>query len=638
VQQPIQVTLMTSHTNNFANKRLAFVSSYFSSAIAINTVVSCFLIFSSINHSASQEKLYWLFTLSFISLLRIASHVFVNNTHAFKYHLYFIGLLLTALTWAAFPILFYENMQMQEKFVSLVVFSSLAGGGVNVLASDIRSSLSYITCLLVPFSILLLLQPIEDENVLGVLGLVLWFILCFITSSRSAKDVKSSINNELKLDQFIENLENEVQLRTEQIISLEQKDNLTKLFNRGSFVSNVELDLANQNDDIKAVLFLDMDDFKIVNDKYGHDFGDFVLAQTGKRLVETQTQGDFIACRWGGDEFIFYSRTNTEDELFDCVFRLVKTLTKTVSMDSYQVNPSFKVGLYFTRENFNLAEAIKYADVAMYEGKKSRNEISVFDERMHESLKREEVLRSSIKECVEKGDFHLCYQPIVDISTNEITTFEVLLRWQFNDEFIPPSEFIDIAERYGKINILGEFVLEQAIASLSKLNAVNSNIGLSINVSVLQLENHNFLDFLVALLNRYAVKPYNVHLEITETVMIKNLPYLSKVITAIKNTDVRISIDDFGTGFSSISVLKELSVDYIKIDKSYIDNICECSKDKSIVSAVTNMSHMIGCQVIAEGVENSAQLTLLQSLEIDKYQGFIFSKPVRFDQALSLIY
>ncbi len=637
MQQPIQVTLMTSHINNFANKRLAFVSSYFSSAIAINTVVSCFLIFSSINHSASQEKLYWLFTLSFISLLRIASHVFVNNTHAFKYHLYFIGLLLTALTWAAFPILFYEKMQMQEKFISLVVFSSLAGGGVNVLASDIRSSLSYITCLLVPFSILLLLQPIEDENVLGILGLVLWFILCFVTAVRTAKDVKLSINNELKLDQFIENLENEVQLRTEQIILLEQKDNLTKLFNRGSFVSNVELDLANQNDDIKAVLFLDMDDFKIINDKYGHDFGDFVLAQTGKRLVETQTQGDFIACRWGGDEFIFYSRNNTEDELFDCVFRLVKTLTKTVSMDSYQVNPSFKVGLYFTRENFVLEDAIKYADVAMYEGKKSRNEISVFDERMHESLKREEVLRSSIKECVEKGDFHLCYQPIVDISTNEITTFEVLLRWQFKDEFIPPSEFIDIAERYGKINILGEFVLEQAIASLSKLNAVNSKIGLSINVSVLQLENHKFLEFLVGLLNRYAVKPYNVHLEITETVMIKNLPYLSKVITAIKNTGVRISIDDFGTGFSSISVLKELSVDYIKIDKSYIDNICECSKDKSIVSAVTNMSHMIGCQVIAEGVESPAQLTLLQSLQIDKYQGFIFSKPVRFADALKLI-
>ncbi|WP_241763415.1 MULTISPECIES: hypothetical protein [unclassified Pseudoalteromonas] len=225
---------MTSHINNFANKRLAFVSSYFSSAIAINTVVSCFLIFSSINHSASQEKIYWLFTLSFISLLRIASHVFVNNTHAFKYHLYFIGLLLTAVTWAAFPILFYENMPMQEKFVSLVVFSSLAGGGVNVLASDIRSSLSYITCLLVPFSILLLLQPIEDENVLGILGLVLWFILCFVTAVRSAKDVKSSINDELKLDQFIENLENEVQLRTEQIILLEQKDNLTKLFNRGA--------------------------------------------------------------------------------------------------------------------------------------------------------------------------------------------------------------------------------------------------------------------------------------------------------------------------------------------------------------------------------------------------------------------
>ncbi|WP_024609921.1 bifunctional diguanylate cyclase/phosphodiesterase [Pseudoalteromonas sp. TB64] len=628
---------MTINTNNFINKRLAFVGSYFNSAIIINTIVSCFVVFSGINHSFSQGKLNWFFTLTFISLLRIANHVYVSNNNNIKYNLYFFGVLLTGITWAAFPILFFEQMPMQEKFVSLVVFSSLAGGGVNVLASDIRSSISYITCLLVPFSILLLLQPISDENILGVLGLVLWFILCFVTATRTAKDVKSSINNELKLDEFIENLEKEVQLRTEQVILLEQKDNLTKLFNRGSFVSNVELDLANKNNDLKAVLFLDMDDFKVINDKFGHEFGDFVLAETGRRLVNSEKKNDFIVCRWGGDEFIFYSRNHTQKELFECVSRLVDMLTQPVIMDNYQVKPSFKVGLYFTREDFDLSQAIKYADVAMYEGKKSRNEISVFDERMHESLKREEVLRSSIKECVEKGDFHLCYQPIVDITKNEITTFEVLLRWQFNDEFIPPSEFIDIAERYGKINLLGEFVLEQAIASLSKLNAVNSNIGLSINVSVLQLENHNFLELLVGLLNTYAVQPNNVHLEITETVMIKNLPYLSKVITEIKNTGVRISIDDFGTGFSSISVLKELSVDYIKIDKSYIDNICECSKDKSIVSAVTKMSHMIGCQVIAEGVENTAQLTVLESLHIDKYQGFLFSKPVKFDQALELI-
>ncbi|MEM5511290.1 bifunctional diguanylate cyclase/phosphodiesterase [Pseudoalteromonas sp. AS84] len=628
---------MTINTNNFINKRLASVGSYFSSAIIINTIVSCFVVFSGINHSPSQGKLNWFFTLTFISILRIANHVYVSNNNNIKYHLYFFCVLLTGITWATFPILFFEQMPMQEKFVSLVVFSSLAGGGVNVLASDIRSSISYITCLLVPFSILLLLQPISDENILGVLGLVLWFILCFVTATRTAKDVKSSINNELKLDEFIENLEKEVQLRTEQVILLEQKDNLTKLFNRGSFVSNVELDLANKNNDLKAVLFLDMDDFKVINDKFGHEFGDFVLAETGRRLVNSEKKNDFIVCRWGGDEFIFYSRNHTQKELFECVYRLVDMLTQPVIMDNYQVKPSFKVGLYFTREDFDLSQAIKYADVAMYEGKKSRNEISVFDERMHESLKREEVLRSSIKECVEKGDFHLCYQPIVDITKNEITTFEVLLRWQFNDEFIPPSEFIDIAERYGKINLLGEFVLEQAIASLSKLNAVNSNIGLSINVSVLQLENHNFLELLVGLLNTYAVQPNNVHLEITETVMIKNLPYLSKVITEIKNTGVRISIDDFGTGFSSISVLKELSVDYIKIDKSYIDNICECSKDKSIVSAVTNMSHMIGCQVIAEGVESPAQLTLLQSLQIDKYQGFIFSKPVRFADALKLI-
>lgn len=628
---------MTIQKNNFNNKRLAFVNSYFSSAIIINTIVSCFVVFSGINHSGLTGKLYWFIALTFISLLRIANHVYVSNSNKYKYNLYFIGVLLTGFTWSIFPILFFEQMLMQEKFVSLVVFSALAGGGVNVLASDIRSSLSYITFLLVPFSVLLLMQPISDENVLGVLGLVLWFILCFVTAGRTAKDVKSSIMNELKLDLFIENLENEVQLRTDKIILLEQKDNLTGLFNRGSFVSNVELDLLKQSNDIKAILFLDMDDFKIINDKYGHEFGDFVLAETGRRLVSSEKGNDFIACRWGGDEFIFYSRKDHQDELFESITRLVETLTELVFMDNYQIKPSFKVGLFFTRDNFDLTQAIKYADAAMYEGKKSCNEVSVFDERMRESLKREEILRSSIIDCIDKGDFHLCYQPIVDIAKNKVVTFEVLLRWQFNDEFIPPSEFIDIAERYGKINLLGEFVLEQAIASLSKLNEANSAISLSINVSVLQLENHNFLDLLINLIKIYAIKASNVHLEITETVMIKNLAYLSKVIAEIKNTGVQISIDDFGTGFSSISVLKELSVDYIKIDKSYIDNICDHSKDESIVSAVTKMSHMIGCKVIAEGVEHECQLALLESLQVDNYQGFLFSKPIRFTEAIKLI-
>ena len=623
--------------NNFNDKRLAFVSSYFGSAIIINTLVSSFVVFSGINHSEIKEKLYWFFALTFISLLRIVNHFYVSDDNKNKYNLYFIGVLLTSVAWGLFPILFFEQMLMQEKFVSLVVFSSLAGGGVNVLASDIRSSIVYITFLLVPFSTLLLLQPIRDENMLGVLGLILWFILCFVTAVRTAKDVKSSIMNELKLDSFIDDLEREVQLRTEKIILLEQRDNLTQLFNRESFVSNVELDLAEKNNDIKAILFLDMDDFKILNDKYGHHFGDFVLAETGKRLVSSEKDNGFIACRWGGDEFIFYTRQDSKEHLFDCVSHLVNELTKPVTNEHYQVKPSFKVGLFFTHDKFDLNQAIKYADVAMYAGKKTRNEISVFDRRMYDSLIREERLRNSIKESVEKGDFHLCYQPIVDIAENKVTSFEVLLRWQINGEFIPPSEFIDIAERYGKINYLGGYVLEQALQNLQKLNVVDDNIALSINVSVLQLENHHFLALLTGLMTTYAINSKNVHLEITETVMIKNLRYLSKVITEIKNTGVQISVDDFGTGFSSISVLKELSVDYIKIDKSYIDNICDHSKDESIVSAVTKMSHMIGCKVIAEGVEKTEQLELLESLNVDKYQGYLFSKPILFSEAMRLI-
>ena len=170
-----------------------------------------------------------------------------------------------------------------------------------------------------------------------------------------------------------------------------------------------------------------------------------------------------------------------------------------------------------------------------------------------------------------------------------------------------------------------------------QLNELDKAIALSINVSVLQLENHNFLNLLTNLIETYAIDASNVHLEITETVMIKNLEYLSKVITQIKKIGVHISIDDFGTGFSSIAVLKELSVDYIKIDKSFIDNISTQSKGESIVSAVTKMSHMIGCKVIAEGVEQEEQLAMLDKLTVDQYQGFLFSKPVNFSEAIKLI-
>jgi len=628
---------MITVTNNFDSKRLAFVSSYFSSAIMINTMVSCFVVFSGINHSLVKEKVYWFIALTIISLIRIINHLYVSNSNPNKYHFYFVGVLMTSFTWAIFPLMFFEQMVMQEKFVSLVVFSSLAGGAVNILSADIRSSLTYISFLLVPFSFLLLFQDNGDENTLGTLGLALWFILCFINATRAAKDVKTSIINQLKLDVFIGNLEKEVQLRTDKIILLEQRDSLTQLFNRGSFISNVELDLVEYQYGIKAILFLDMDEFKILNDKYGHDFGDVVLAETGRRLLSLKNNHDFIACRWGGDEFIVYSHQESEEKLNVFVAQLVDELTKTVSRFNYEIKPSFKVGLFFTDEDFELTQAIKYADVAMYQGKKNRNEVSIFDNHMFASLNREEILRSSINKSVEEGNFHLCYQPIVNVLDNKITAFEVLLRWQFESEFIPPSEFIDIAERYGKINFLGEFVLEQAIQSLNKLNEVDDNVALSINVSVLQLENYNLLHLLTNLIATHQVNPNNIHLEVTETVMSKNLSYLSKVISEIKNTGVRIAIDDFGTGFSSISVLKELSVDYIKIDKSYIDKICDHSKDESIVSAVTKMSHMIGCEVVAEGVESQSQLSLLAKLNVDKYQGYLFSKPIKLSEAITLI-
>lgn len=227
------------------------------------------------------------------------------------------------------------------------------------------------------------------------------------------------------------------------------------------------------------------------------------------------------------------------------------------------------------------------------------------------------------------------YQPIASVRDDKIHSFEALVRWDLKGQRVSPDEFIKVAEEYGLIIDLGRLVLKMAIEALAAVNKMHPYISISINVSVIQFEDETFLDSLKLFISQYSVNPNNVHLEITETAMITNIEKLTQSILSAKEIGVMISVDDFGTGFSSISVLRNLKIDYIKIDKSYIDNICLHEKEQSIVSAVTKMAHTIGTKVIAEGIESQEQLNSIAQNDIDFYQGYLYSKPVSYQEMLS---
>lgn len=238
---------------------------------------------------------------------------------------------------------------------------------------------------------------------------------------------------------------------------------------------------------------------------------------------------------------------------------------------------------------------------------------------------------------INADDFYMVYQPIVDVASNQISGFEALIRWKLEDKFVSPDEFIPIAEQHGLMFTIGKFVMRSSLNALCIINQHLPHLSMSINVSVIQFEDEHFLRHLGQLLDEFDVDPGNIHLEITETAMIQDLEKLTYVMAETKKMGVKLSIDDFGTGFSSIAVLKSLDVDYIKIDKSYIDDICYDDKDRSIVSALTKMSHAIDVRVIAEGVEHTQQKDLLSDKGVDFYQGYLFSKPMPEDEVLALL-
>jgi len=421
----------------------------------------------------------------------------------------------------------------------------------------------------------------------------------------------------------------------EAICRLTYNDPLTELPNRRAFMERLEEHLSHSKADqsLFAILFLDLDNFKDINDTLGHNIGDAVIKETALRLKTCIRDDDLIA-RLGGDEFtVCLTNLNTADDASTVAQKLLDAMTSPFILEEERLYFSFSIGIaLFPEHGESTQELLKHADQAMYHAKFSgRNKFSFFDLSMEQNALTKTEIVKHLRNSIGSEQFSIHYQPIVNLKTGFIDKAESLLRWTHPElGNITPDEFIPIAEDIGLICELGSWVFRQSASQVKAWQEKYiDSFQVSINISPKQFQNESCdLEEWTDFLSQQALSNTAISLEITEGVMMNEGPMTEQRLNMLKHAGIEISLDDFGTGYSSLAYLKKLNVDYLKIDRTFIQNIHLNLDDQAMCEAIVVMAHKLNIRVIAEGVENEAQLNFLKSIGCDYAQGYWFSKPV----------
>jgi len=425
-----------------------------------------------------------------------------------------------------------------------------------------------------------------------------------------------------------------------QIKNLAFYDPLTRLPNRRLLMDRLEQALVSgaRHQRKGALLFVDLDDFKTINETLGHYQGDLLLEQVAQRLVTCVREGDTVA-RLGGDEFVVMLEDLSEDALVaatqaETVGEKIRvTLSKMYQLGPYEQHstPSIGVTLFGGGQSESIDEPLKRADLAMYQAKPAgRNTLRFFDPQMQAVVMARAALDAGLREALEKEQFCLYYQAQVS-GVNQLTGVEALVRWQHPQRgMVSPAEFIPLAEETGLILPLGQWVLETACAQLAlwATQPAMAHLTIAVNVSVCQFQQAAFVDQVLAALERTGANPLRLKLELTEGLLVSQVEEVIAKMNTLKATGVGFSLDDFGTGYSSLSYLKRLPLDQLKIDQGFVRDILLDANDAAIAKMVIVLADSLGLAVIAEGVETEAQLDFLAGQGCHAYQGYLFSRPL----------
>ena len=423
--------------------------------------------------------------------------------------------------------------------------------------------------------------------------------------------------------------------RTEQRLAyMAQYDPLTGMANRTLFLDRLTqaLALAKRNDWMVALMFLDLDRFKVINDTLGHAVGDLLLKGVADRLRTCMRESDTVA-RMGGDEFtVILEGIATMRDIETVAKKVLTAMASPLSLDGQEVFVSTSIGIATYPECGDDAGSLtKNADAAMYRAKESgRNTYQVYTPEMNVYTSIRLSLENNLRHALERNEFRLHYQPQVDIHTGRVMGMEALIRWlRPNDEMIPPNQFIPLMEETGLIIPVGQWVLQTACAQMRAwLNAGLPPLPVAVNISPRQLWHGDLPSTIFSLLQDTNLPPSLLELEITEGILMEHTQVNSSTLSDLKAMGITISIDDFGTGYSSLSYLKRFPIDTLKIDQSFVRDITTDSDDAAIATAIIELAHRLRRTVIAEGVETTAQLEFLRAHDCDEIQGYLISRPL----------
>ena len=449
-----------------------------------------------------------------------------------------------------------------------------------------------------------------------------------------------------ELTQANERLEAEIAERKraeKELIQLARFDPLTGLANRTLFQERLEqaLSRADRLNQLGAMMFVDLDRFKTINDSLGHNVGDLLLKSVGARIVDCLRSVDTVA-RWGGDEFaVILEDIKSEQDIVVIGERVITHMENALSLSGHELFITVSIGItIFPNDGEDVDTLMKHADITMYTAKdQGRNNYQFYSSDMNAQAHERLSLETRLRRALERDEFLLYYQPKVSVSTGQMVGMEALIRWELPDEgLVSPAKFIPLAEETGMIVAIGDWALQTACAdnrSWQEQGLPEQTV--SVNISARQFRHNVLLNCVARALENSSLNPRFLELEITEGLLIENPEESIELLGQLKAQGLSISIDDFGTGYSSLSYLQRLPADAVKIDRSFVVHMLEDDSSSRIVTTIASLGRDLGLHVVAEGVETEEQRDALRELGCHYAQGFLYSRPLPVEEASRLI-